>query len=113
MKNIAIKTVSLFCVITTVAICGMVLYRFLSPGYYFPPEGFVPNAETAIRIAEAVWLPIYGEDIYDKQPFIAEYNKFFGYWAVRGTLPEGSLGGVPEAQIRKRDGKVMFVIHGL
>src|SRR5882672_3840959 len=26
-------------------------------------DGFVPNAETAIRIAEAVWLPIYGEKL--------------------------------------------------
>jgi hypothetical protein len=27
---------------------------------------YVPNEETAIKIAEAVWLPIYGEDIYNK-----------------------------------------------
>lgn len=27
--------------------------------------------ETAIKIAEAIWYPIYGEKIYDKKPFVA------------------------------------------
>ena len=28
---------------------------------HVPPNGFVPDSETAIRIASAVWTPIYGE----------------------------------------------------
>ena len=39
---------------------------------YSPEDGFVTNAETAIQIAEAVWLPIYGSAINDKRPFTAE-----------------------------------------
>ena len=31
---------------------------------YLPKEGFVPDKNTAIKIAEAVWFPIYGESIY-------------------------------------------------
>lgn len=29
-------------------------------------NGFVPAAETAVKIAEAVWLPIYGESVLKK-----------------------------------------------
>ena len=29
---------------------------------YKPKEGYVPDAETAIAIAVAVWNPIYGKD---------------------------------------------------
>src|SRR5262249_7899264 len=30
--------------------------------YKRPKEGYVPDAATAIKIAEAVWIPIYGEE---------------------------------------------------
>lgn len=33
-----------------------------------PKDGLVPNAETAIKIAEAVWLPIYGDGVFKKKP---------------------------------------------
>ena len=26
---------------------------------YVPPDGYVPDSATAVRIAEAVWIPIY------------------------------------------------------
>jgi len=32
-----------------------------------PTGGCVPNAETAIRIAEAVWSPIFGDEIVKRQ----------------------------------------------
>ncbi len=31
---------------------------------YKPAQGFVPNETTAIKVAEAIWLPIYGVGIY-------------------------------------------------
>ena len=43
----------------------------LSQSNYKPVEGYVSSDSTAIRIAIAIWLPIYGADIYKKQPFIA------------------------------------------
>ena len=39
-------------------------------GSIFPVNGRVPDEETAIRIAETVWLPIYGNDIYDVNRFM-------------------------------------------
>jgi len=70
----------------------------------------VPNEETAIKIAEAVWLPIYDEHIYSHKPFIAKDKKT--YWIVKGTLPKGYKGGVPYIEIRKSDCKILKVEHG-
>ncbi|MGH9424378.1 MAG: YbbC/YhhH family protein [Thermoanaerobaculia bacterium] len=77
-----------------------------------PASGIVPNAETAIRIAEAVWIPIYGEKLIESEkPFKATLRG--DVWIVTGAdLPEGSLGGVAEAHISKRDGCILRVTHG-
>ena len=78
---------------------------------YMPKEGCVPDAKTAIRIAVAVWSPIYGEKhIESKKPFRARLHR--GVWTVTGSLPKGWSGGVPEANIFKSDGRVLRVIHG-
>jgi hypothetical protein len=77
---------------------------------WVPPNGFVPDSQTAIRIAEAVWIPIYGEKrIADEKPFIAELRG--DIWHVRGTLPKGHVGGTAIAEIAKVDGRILRVIH--
>lgn len=73
-------------------------------------DGFVPNKETAVKIAEVVWLPIYGEDIYDEQPFEATLLGD-SVWVVTGTLQEGSDGGTVLAKIRKMDCKIIEITH--
>lgn len=75
------------------------------------PPSYVPNAATAQRIAEAVWLPIYGQHIYRNRPFTAVLVGD-SVWQVAGTMPKGYDGGVPCAEIRKRDGRVLEVYHG-
>ncbi|MBI2386879.1 MAG: YbbC/YhhH family protein [Elusimicrobia bacterium] len=73
-------------------------------------EGCVPNEETAIAIAVAVWNPIYGkEKIESEKPFHARLSK--GVWTVEGTLPEGWKGGTAEALIAKDDGRILRVTH--
>jgi hypothetical protein len=68
-----------------------------------PPDGYVPNADTAILIALAVWLPTYGKARIDRQaPYRAELNG--GIWTVRGSLPPDHVGGVALAEIAKDDG---------
>ena len=52
---------------------------------YKPKNGFVPNKETALKIAEAVWLPIYGKSIYNEKPFKATLLNG-QIWQVEGTL---------------------------
>jgi len=83
--------------------------RNIRPGY-IPKEGFVPDAKTAIKIAEAVWIPIYGQNIYKEKPYTVRLKK--GVWSVEGSLPGESKGGVAFILIQKSDGKILKVIHG-
>ncbi|SEO31600.1 NTF2 fold immunity protein [Mucilaginibacter gossypiicola] len=69
----------------------------------------VPDEKTAIKIAEAVWLPIYGESIYQERPFTATLNN--GVWYVYGCKPDSALGGVAEIKIRKSDCKILWFQH--
>jgi hypothetical protein len=78
---------------------------------YIPPAGYVPDAETAIRIAVAVWEPIYGKkQIESEKPYQATLKN--GVWIVEGSLPDDALGGVAVAEISKSDGTILRVTHG-
>ncbi len=80
---------------------------------YVPDDGFVPSKEVAIKIAVAVWEPIYGaEKIAKEKPYRAALAG--GVWTVEGSLPKGAgvKGGVALAKIAKKDGRILRVIHG-
>jgi hypothetical protein len=52
-------------------------------GPYVPPNGFVPDSATAVRIAVAVWTPIYGPfdgQVLVDQTVVATLND--GVWTV-------------------------------
>ncbi len=73
-------------------------------------NGFVPDQRTAVRIAIAVWGPIYGDDtIAGEKPFVARLSN--GVWIVEGSLPDGWDGGTAYIEINKADGKVLKVTH--
>ena len=81
-----------------------------------PPAGFVPDEVTAVKVAEAIWLPLFGKDIYESWPFTA---KLIGdsVWVVEGTLPSPrpgyvTIGAIPHAEIRKKDCRVLLVYFG-
>ena len=73
-------------------------------------RGMVPDKETAIKIAESVWYPIYGSEIYMELPFIAELEGDT-VWFVEGSLPETWVGGTAGIRLRKSDGAVLDVWH--
>ena len=81
-----------------------------------PQAGFVPNADTAVRIAEAVLGPIYGnEHIKHEKPFTARLDG--NRWIVTGTLPTIKdphrvvVGGTATVEIDKADGRIIAVYH--
>ena len=96
-------------------ICGLVINPLAAqqpdPHSYKPSNGFVPDSATAVRIAVAVWIPIYGDSlIMSEQPFVAALKA--GVWTVTGTLPrQYNRGGVAMARIAKHDGRILFVKH--
>jgi len=76
-----------------------------------PKDGLVPTADVAIRIAVAVWEPIYGEKNIERQkPFNTTLTH--GVWRVQGSLPPGWLGGTALAEISQKDGRILRVSHG-
>ena len=91
-------------------------------------KDYVPDEVTAIKIAEAVWLPIYGKEILEKQkPFKAVLVQD-SIWCVSGfgkhssndniveydkqgniTHLEVYMGGGIYAYINKKDGRIIDV----
>jgi hypothetical protein len=79
-------------------------------GDKLPSQGIVPDEGTAVKIAEAVFSPIFGEDEVNKYlPYHAQLMD--GIWTVYGTLAPGSRGGTPQMTIQKKDGRVIEVWH--
>ena len=76
---------------------------------YIPEAGFVPDKTTAIKIAEAVWFPIYGEKNFKNKPYKVKLEN--GIWYIEGYLPPKVKGGVPYIEIQKKDGKILKVLH--
>lgn len=79
---------------------------------WIPPNGFVPDSTTAARIAEAVWIGLWGEEqVAREKPFKVTLKG--DVWTVKGKdLPPMTAGGVAEAEISKVDGRILRVIHG-
>jgi hypothetical protein len=72
----------------------------------------VPDEKTAIAIAEAVLIPIYGKEQIDaEKPFHAQLKD--NIWTVEGSLPEGWTGGVAMVQLSRIDARVSKIEHGL
>jgi hypothetical protein len=82
---------------------------------YRPEQGYVPDATTAIAIAQAVWLPIYGKKTLDNErPFQAALKD--DVWTVKGTFHSShkdARGGVAVAEISRIDARVLRVSHGM
>ena len=80
-------------------------------------DGYVPDEKTAVRVAEAVLSPIYGEDqIIHERPFHASLQD--GVWTVTGTFEQPSnprlvrVGGVAQIRIDMRTCAILSFTHG-
>ncbi len=76
----------------------------------------VPNKEIAVKIAEALLIPIYGEKVLEQRPFnclLVDES----IWFISGTLAKCSpdegvrTGGVAYVILQKKDGKVLKITH--
>ncbi len=83
---------------------------YAQSGIRIPEKGFVPDEATAIRIAEAVLAPIYGDrKVAAERPYHAVLTG--NIWSVEGTL-HTQLGGVSLVKLRREDGAIISVTHG-
>ena len=54
-----------------------------------PRDGVIPDEQTAVAVARAIFLPVYGEEEVSKfEPYHAQLAH--GTWTVYGTLKRGS-----------------------
>lgn len=85
-----------------------------------PKDGYVPDAVTASRVAEAVLIPVCGEPrIATERPFHATLQG--DVWTVEGTLycPDGTasttthtcLGGTAVVKLSRIDARILFMMH--
>jgi NTF2 fold immunity protein len=84
-----------------------------------PKDGFVPDSTTAVKIAEAVLIPVYGkEKVESERPFKAKLEN--GVWTISGTLhcsdgKGGAItlckGGTAEVKVSKADGRILRMFH--
>jgi len=92
-----------------VLVASVALAAELAKHSYMPDAGYVPDAKTAIKIAVAVWEPVYGEKQIAKQkPYHANLTN--GVWTVEGSYH--GVGGVALAEISKEDARLLRVTHG-
>jgi hypothetical protein len=77
---------------------------------------YVPDAVTAAKIAEAVLIPVYGEQkIASERPFTAKLDG--DVWTVDGTLycEDGKIGtcagGAARVKLSRKDARILFMIH--
>ena len=106
--------------ILTLFLSSLLVAAVAAPQGYVPNAGFVPDARTAIGVAEAVLKPVYGEEkVVSEKPFRAHLEK--DIWTVSGTLhckdQDGNPtvqchGGVATVEISKTDGRILSMTHG-
>jgi len=99
--------------------CQVILVTFGLGQSYAPSAGYVPDSATAIKIAEAVLVPIYGQkQIESERPFTAKLEK--DVWIVNGTLHCTDANGNPAAlcfggaavvQLSKQDARIISMTH--
>src|SRR5579864_2174173 len=91
---------------------------------FAPPEGFVPDSEAAVKIAEALLTPLYGEKrVEDARPFSSHLKD--GVWFVdeklckTGPPFEGGVsievckGDWLEVQLSERDARAISITVGM
>jgi hypothetical protein len=73
--------------------------------------GLIPDKQTAVRIAEAILFPIYGErNIRMQRPYQIKLRN--GKWIIDGApLPPGFAGGSLHIVILQRDARVLEIFH--
>ena len=102
-------------------LCPIVAIVALTVPQEVPKRNFVPDSETAVAIAEAVFTPVYGKkQIESERPFKATLKD--EVWTVAGTLycPNGEPqadklptcdGGVAVVKISRLDARIISLTH--
>lgn len=78
--------------------------------YPLPKEGLVPDKETAIKIAEAVLVRVYGDGITRQKPYLVREDDYI--WWISGTLPKDHFGQVFNIGISRHTAAILRLTVG-
>lgn len=85
--------------------------RYYETKGFMPKDSLVPDKITALKIADAIWQPIYRKELYQYWPFSATLNEK-NQWVVKGTRSKNqAFIGIPIMIIEKSDGKIVKIDH--
>jgi hypothetical protein len=78
-----------------------------------PDYGFVPDKKTALKIAKAVWMPIYGKkkQMWNKYQVKLKDDIWYIESINMVHIFLGIHGGGPFIKIDKKDGTILNVSH--
>lgn len=74
-------------------------------------DGYVPNAETAVKIAEVILFNIYTKELIINQRPYNVYLENDSIWCIEGNLHPNLDGGVFYIEICKDNGAVLKRLH--
>ena len=74
-----------------------------------PDEGVIPTAEVAAKVALAISIVKYGNEVLEEMPL--QICQIGGVWKIQGTLRDGVKGGVIHIELNKSDGKIRSMWH--
>jgi hypothetical protein len=75
-----------------------------------PKEGYVPDKDTAIKIAEVILIRLYGErDVTSQKPYVVTEDE--NIWWVCGTLKKDELGSSFSIAISRQTAAVLYLEH--
>jgi NTF2 fold immunity protein len=105
--------------ICTALFCSLLLLSLVR-GQVNPKRAYVPDSETAVKVAEAVLVPVYGKSqVESERPFVAKLKT--DVWTVSGTLhcpdAQGGTtttncnGGVAVVEISRTDARILSMVH--
>lgn len=74
-----------------------------------PDEGVIPTAEVAAKVALALSIAKYGDEVLEEMPL--QICQIGGVWKIQGTLRDGVKGGIIHIELNKSDGKIRSMWH--
>jgi hypothetical protein len=102
MRRLWVENPQCLHLLSLVVLASLACGQPSQPSSVVPKAGFVPDVVTAVSIAEAVLIPVYGRDVVaSERPFKAVLKG--GVWVVTGTVPcEGPPGGPPALEVQQK-----------
>ena len=73
----------------------------------------IPNEETALKIAEALLISAYDDDVLSEKNVSVKLNRIKNAWVVSGRLSEEYDGDVFEIVIKRCNGQILKIYHGI